>query len=136
MGPQRKAPRALQHACLDAMPAPAQQGGRLGSGADITLHGPARSYRNMAECALLVAQVASGGYSGINDVGAVPPVQNNKMETFWLAETLKYLYLLFSPDSSIPLGEYVFNTEAHPLRIPAATVAAPAGAPKLADSIS
>ena len=29
------------------------------------------------------------------------------------AETLKYLYLLFSPDDYIPLHEVVFNTEAH-----------------------
>jgi mannosyl-oligosaccharide alpha-1,2-mannosidase len=77
----------------------------------------------MAKTVHECAQVASGGYSGLLDVGAVPPMQNNKMETFWLAETLKYLYLLFSPTSTIPLDKYVFNTEAHPLRIPA-----PAGA--------
>lgn len=29
----------------------------------------------------------------------------------------KYLYLLFTPDHIISLDEYVFNTEAHPLRI-------------------
>lgn len=39
------------------------------------------------------------------------------MQTFFLAETLKYLYLLFSPPSVISLDEWVFNTEAHPLRI-------------------
>ena len=33
------------------------------------------------------------------------------MQSFFLAETLKYLYLLFS------LDEWVFNTEAHPLKI-------------------
>ena len=37
------------------------------------------------------------------------------METFFLGETLKYFYLLFSNDSLIPLDEYVFNTEAHTL---------------------
>ncbi|KAI8913243.1 glycoside hydrolase [Gorgonomyces haynaldii] len=41
----------------------------------------------------------------------------DKMESFFLAETLKYLYLLFSEDSVIPLDEYVFNTEAHPFSI-------------------
>ncbi|KAJ2004452.1 hypothetical protein GGI04_002606 [Coemansia thaxteri] len=41
----------------------------------------------------------------------------NSMESFFLAETLKYLYLLFSPTDLVPLDEYVFNTEAHPLRI-------------------
>ena len=33
------------------------------------------------------------------------------MQSLFLAETLKYLYLLFS------LDEWVFNTEAHPLKI-------------------
>lgn len=31
------------------------------------------------------------------------------------AETLKYLYLLFSPTDILPLDEIVWNTEAHPL---------------------
>lgn len=39
------------------------------------------------------------------------------METFFLGETLKYFYLLFSEDSLIPLDSFVFNTEAHPLPI-------------------
>lgn len=43
----------------------------------------------------------------------------DKMESFWLAETLKYLYLTLD-DSQPPLlslDEYVFNTEAHPLLV-------------------
>ena len=49
----------------------------------------------------------------------VPPPKRDKMESFWLAETLKYLYLLFddSHPSVLPLDQYVFNTEAHPLPI-------------------
>jgi len=39
------------------------------------------------------------------------------MQSFFLAETLKYLYLLFSPPSFISFDEWVFNTEAHPLKI-------------------
>jgi hypothetical protein len=34
--------------------------------------------------------------------------------SFFLAETLKYLYLLFSTPDTISLDTYVFNTEAHP----------------------
>lgn len=60
----------------------------------------------------------AGGYSGLNDVMHLPPRLNNHQESFFLAETLKYLWLLFSDDSVLPLNEYVFNTEAHPLRIP------------------
>ncbi|PKI38168.1 mannosyl-oligosaccharide 1,2-alpha-mannosidase MNS1-like isoform X2 [Punica granatum] len=56
-----------------------------------------------------------GGYVGLKDVNT--GVKDNMMQSFFLAETLKYLYLLFSPPSVIPLDEWVFNTEAHPLRI-------------------
>eukprot|EP00761_Pharyngomonas_kirbyi_P012292 gb/GECH01012319.1/.p1 GENE.gb/GECH01012319.1/~~gb/GECH01012319.1/.p1 ORF type:complete len:627 (+),score=170.18 gb/GECH01012319.1/:1-1881(+) len=62
-------------------------------------------------------KVPSGGYSGVRDVDRVPVNLDDYQQSFFLAETLKYLYLLFSPDDSIPLDEYVFNTEAHPLRI-------------------
>ncbi|XP_064154647.1 ER degradation-enhancing alpha-mannosidase-like protein 2 [Anguilla rostrata] len=59
---------------------------------------------------------------------------DNRMESFFLAETVKYLYLLFDPDNFLhnsgsmfhtgsgPQGDcvlgaggYIFNTEAHPL---------------------
>ena len=43
--------------------------------------------------------------------------KDNMMQSFFLAETLKYLYLLFSPSSVISLDEWVFNTEAHPIKI-------------------
>ncbi len=33
-----------------------------------------------------------------------------------MAETLKYLYLIFSPADVLPLSEFVLSTEAHPLR--------------------
>jgi hypothetical protein len=40
------------------------------------------------------------------------------MESFWLAETLKYLFLLFEDDPSVlSFDEWVLNTEAHPLPI-------------------
>jgi mannosyl-oligosaccharide alpha-1,2-mannosidase len=57
------------------------------------------------------------GYAGLRDVTQVPPNKDDQQQSFFLAETLKYLYLLFSEDSLIPLDEYVFNTEAHPLRM-------------------
>lgn len=42
--------------------------------------------------------------------------QTDSMESFWLGETLKYFYLIFSDPSLVSLDEFVFNTEAHPLR--------------------
>lgn len=60
--------------------------------------------------------------------------KENRMESFFLAETTKYLYLLFDPDNFmhnngregvvidtpngqcvIETGGYIFNTEAHPI---------------------
>ncbi|XP_015973097.1 mannosyl-oligosaccharide 1,2-alpha-mannosidase MNS2-like isoform X1 [Arachis duranensis] len=60
------------------------------------------------------SRIASG-YVGLKDVNT--GAQDDMMQSFFLAETLKYLYLLFSPPSVISLDEWVFNTEAHPLRI-------------------
>jgi mannosidase alpha-like ER degradation enhancer 2 len=39
------------------------------------------------------------------------------MPSYFLAETLKYLYLLFAPERTLDFHRVVFNTEAHPLRI-------------------
>lgn len=39
------------------------------------------------------------------------------MESFFLAETLKYLYLIFDDVNHIPLDKYIFNTEAHPMKV-------------------
>ncbi|KAG4304901.1 hypothetical protein PORY_001576 [Pneumocystis oryctolagi] len=55
-----------------------------------------------------------GGYTSLKNVLVNPPILGDNMESFWLAETLKWLYLLFSPDDVLPLDEIVFNTEAHP----------------------
>lgn len=59
------------------------------------------------------------GYSSINNVKSITnPGFKNKMESFFLSETLKYLYLLFSDsDDVISIDEWVFNTEGHLLRI-------------------
>lgn len=62
-------------------------------------------------------KIATGGYSGIHNVQQVPVMHDDHMQSFFLAETLKYLYLLFSPHHVIRLDQWVFNTEAHPLRI-------------------
>ncbi|XP_072816659.1 endoplasmic reticulum mannosyl-oligosaccharide 1,2-alpha-mannosidase isoform X1 [Vicugna pacos] len=64
-------------------------------------------------------RVPSGGYSSISNVqDPSNPQPRDKMESFFLGETLKYLYLLFSDDPNLlSLDTYVFNTEAHPLPI-------------------
>lgn len=40
------------------------------------------------------------------------------LQSFWFSETLKYFYLIFSPPDLISLDDWIFNTEAHPLKRP------------------
>ncbi|KAF4635558.1 hypothetical protein G7Y89_g2538 [Cudoniella acicularis] len=54
-----------------------------------------------------------GGFTSLGNANIIPPQKRDNMESFWLAETLKYFYLLFSPNDLIPLDKVVINTEAH-----------------------
>ncbi len=54
------------------------------------------------------------GYAALADV--VTKQQRDEMESFVLAETFKYFYLLFAPPRTLEFNQVVFNTEAHPLR--------------------
>eukprot|EP00727_Mastigamoeba_balamuthi_P004569 m51a1_g1411 putative alpha mannosidase (617) ;mRNA; f:18153-20665 len=63
---------------------------------------------------------APHGYSTLYDVTVGTPVMADAMPSYFLAETLKYLWLLFSDDGVVPLDRYVFNTEGHPFPIPTA----------------
>ncbi|PWY76205.1 mannosyl-oligosaccharide alpha-1,2-mannosidase [Aspergillus heteromorphus CBS 117.55] len=55
------------------------------------------------------------GFTSLSNADTIPPDTRDNMESFWMAETLKYFYLLFSDRDFISLEENVFNTEAHPL---------------------
>ena len=54
------------------------------------------------------------GFAALSDVQT--KAKRDSMESYFLAETLKYLYLLFAPPSSLDFDSIVFNTEAHPLK--------------------
>ena len=59
-----------------------------------------------------------GGYTGLKDVRVSPgAVRDDTQQSFFLAETLKYLYLLFSDSAALDLDAWVLNTEAHPLKV-------------------
>ncbi|XP_038046296.1 endoplasmic reticulum mannosyl-oligosaccharide 1,2-alpha-mannosidase-like [Patiria miniata] len=64
-------------------------------------------------------KIPGGGYSSISNVkNPDKPSLRDKMESFFLGETLKYFFLLFSDEPDLlPLDRYVFNTEGHPLPI-------------------
>jgi mannosyl-oligosaccharide alpha-1,2-mannosidase len=57
------------------------------------------------------------GWVGLKDVRSPNPGHDNTMQSFFLAETLKYFYLIFSDSDTINLDEWVLNTEAHPIRV-------------------
>ncbi|KAI1074277.1 glycoside hydrolase family 47 protein [Whalleya microplaca] len=57
-------------------------------------------------------------FSSIQSVRVTDTVKSDSMESFWLAETLRYFYLVFSSPDLVSLDEYVLNTEAHPLKRP------------------
>ena len=47
------------------------------------------------------------GFSGIRDVYDANTMKDNTQQSFFLAETLKYLYLIFSEDDTLPLNDWV-----------------------------
>src|SRR6266550_891841 len=55
------------------------------------------------------------GYTNLKSV--VTKEKGDLLPSYFLAETLKYLYLLFNDDKSLRIEDVVFNTEAHPFRI-------------------
>lgn len=60
-----------------------------------------------------------GGFTGLRDVYNASPdaPKDDVQQSFFFAELLKYLYLIFSDDQLISLDQWVFNTEAHILPI-------------------
>jgi ER degradation enhancer, mannosidase alpha-like 2 len=54
------------------------------------------------------------GYAEVKNV--VTKEKMDRMESYFLAETLKYLYLLFAPAEALDFSSVTFNSEAHPLR--------------------
>ncbi|MBM2846690.1 MAG: glycoside hydrolase family 47 [Bacteroidetes bacterium] len=54
------------------------------------------------------------GYAYLEDVTTKEKADG--MESFFFAETLKYLYLIFAPKETLPFEGVIFTTEAHPIR--------------------
>ena len=57
---------------------------------------------------------AEAGYAALADVISKQPL--DEMQSFVLAETFKYFYLLFAPPETLQFDRVIFNTEAHPLK--------------------
>ncbi|OJJ44099.1 hypothetical protein ASPZODRAFT_72592 [Penicilliopsis zonata CBS 506.65] len=56
--------------------------------------------------------------AAVDDVRNASTTKQDYMESFWMAETLKYFYLIFSEPDLVSLDKFVLNTEAHPFRRP------------------
>ncbi|CCF58580.1 hypothetical protein KAFR_0E04290 [Kazachstania africana CBS 2517] len=54
-------------------------------------------------------------YTSLNNCIEMPTDKRDNLESFWIAETLKYLHLLFQDD--VDMTKFVFNTEAHPFPV-------------------
>jgi mannosyl-oligosaccharide alpha-1,2-mannosidase len=69
--------------------------------------------------AIVIATKSQFGYAAVYDVN-IPAGKGNRLdqqESFWAAETLKYLYMIFEDEDVGNLDKWVFNTEAHPFKI-------------------
>jgi len=64
-------------------------------------------------------RVETGGFASVQDVGSAPIRLLDKQESFFIAEELKYLLLLFQEEADMKIDpdRWVFNTEAHPLPV-------------------
>lgn len=71
-------------------------------------------FQNFIKHTKVVNEQGDVSYTSLDDMTVIPPRKRDNMESFWFAETLKYLYLLFDDDNKVPIDQYVFNTEAHP----------------------
>lgn len=55
------------------------------------------------------------GYASLKNVQTFE--KTNSMQSFFFAETLKYAYLAFAPESALDFNKVVLTTEAHPFLI-------------------
>ena len=73
--------------------------------------------------ALKKLQASGGGFHGIVDVtlpfnSSLNQNAVDEQPSYFIAETLKYLFLTFDDPERLSLKDWVFNTECHPLRMP------------------
>ena len=69
-------------------------------------------------------RVPGGGYAGLRDTVAAgrgagfdAAALDGTQPSWFLAETLKYFFLLFADSDALDLETWVLNTEAHPFRV-------------------
>ena len=58
---------------------------------------------------------AKYGYAETTDVTRDSPPLKDQQQSYFISETLMYLYLTFAPHGTVDLHKQVFTTEGHPL---------------------
>jgi mannosidase alpha-like ER degradation enhancer 2 len=74
-------------------------------------------YQNMGKVfldSLVTYCRTEAGFAELDNV--VTKAKRDRMEPYFMAETLKYLYLLYTTSELVPFGGVIFNTEGHPIR--------------------
>jgi mannosyl-oligosaccharide alpha-1,2-mannosidase len=66
-------------------------------------------------------QVENGNSAIIDVTIGTEPIRVDSMPSYWMSQTLKYFYLMFSPPDLISLDDYVFSAGGHPLKRPKAS---------------
>lgn len=73
---------------------------------------------NLFQAIVSHQRVESGGFAECTNANVSGNITLVDMQqSFLISETFKYLYLTFSPDSTLDLKQWVFNTEGHPLPV-------------------
>lgn len=55
-------------------------------------------------------------HAALDDCTVENPPRADRMESFWMAATIKYFYLIFSDSDVVSLNDHVFNVRGHPFR--------------------
>lgn len=86
-----------------------------------------KKYQDMAWTAFQAIRKlcrVNDAYAELSDVSKANGGEfSDSMQSFWMAETLKYLYLIFAADGPVHVqlqggkNQFVYNTEAHPVAV-------------------
>ncbi|KAJ6079252.1 hypothetical protein N7467_009005 [Penicillium canescens] len=73
---------------------------------------------NMFQAIQNATQVENGNAAIIDVTVDREPICVDSMPSFWMSQTLKYFYLMFSSPDLISLDDFVFSAGGHPLKLP------------------
>lgn len=63
-------------------------------------------------------RVDKGNAAAVDVTDGDTHIHIDSMESYWMSQTLKYFYLMFSSPDLLSMNDYVFNSGGHPFKIP------------------